>query len=315
MRYLPKLHQLRVFQEVVRQGSIRSAARALAQSQPAISRTLKALENVLQTSLFHRGPLGITLTPSGELFAVRSRLILAELQRAGDEISLCQQQPGKVTIGMSALPGVMLLPSLLKKLQRQHPPIALTIAEGSLCKLLPALTAGEVDFAVGPLPQGFSDKRLNTLPIFSAPLCVATGKNHPLHAATQFGLPSGEKWLLLAEDEATSSEPEGELQALFPSPPTILRTASLLFGLKLAQTADYLVLMPKPLLAEFSHALQALNLPVKSARRYGVIWSKHSPLTAAARQALTQFLDICSNNSATLALVPDIYSSFHKRFS
>ncbi|WP_321196225.1 LysR family transcriptional regulator [Lelliottia amnigena] len=69
MRYLPKLQQLKVFQQVIRSGSIRGAARALGQSQPAVSRTLRELEQTLETRLIVRGNQGMTLTETGRAFS------------------------------------------------------------------------------------------------------------------------------------------------------------------------------------------------------------------------------------------------------
>ena len=71
MRYLPKLQQLKVFQQVIRSGSIRGAARALEQSQPAVSRTIRELEQILETQLINRSSQGMTLTETGRAFALR----------------------------------------------------------------------------------------------------------------------------------------------------------------------------------------------------------------------------------------------------
>ena len=62
VKYLPKILQLKTFQEVIRRGSIRAAARALNQSQPAISRAIKELEHTLNTQLIVRGAKGMMLT-------------------------------------------------------------------------------------------------------------------------------------------------------------------------------------------------------------------------------------------------------------
>lgn len=102
MRYLPKLHQLRIFHEVVRRGSIRAAARQLQQPQPAVSRSLRDLEYRLNAMLVVRGRLGVTLTPIGRLFARRVARIFAELQLAEEEFALhhqgCEETDGENVI-------------------------------------------------------------------------------------------------------------------------------------------------------------------------------------------------------------------------
>ncbi len=63
-----KFRHLVCFLEVARQGSLARAADALAVSQPAISKTLKELEDLLEASLFERGKSGASLTEAGVAF-------------------------------------------------------------------------------------------------------------------------------------------------------------------------------------------------------------------------------------------------------
>jgi len=62
VKYLPKLNQLQALRQVAYSGSIRSAARELGQSQPALSRTLRELEQTLGTQLLLRSKEGVVLT-------------------------------------------------------------------------------------------------------------------------------------------------------------------------------------------------------------------------------------------------------------
>ena len=86
MRYLPKLHQVNVFNEVIRSGSIRSAAKKMNLTQPALTRALQELEHNMGATLMIRSNEGVTLTEAGKSFAIRANLILSELEKAADEI-------------------------------------------------------------------------------------------------------------------------------------------------------------------------------------------------------------------------------------
>lgn len=288
MRYLPKMQQLRVFEEVVRQGSIRSAARTLAQSQPAISRALKELENTLQTALFLRGPAGITLTPSGQLFAVRNRFILHELQRAGDEIYSAQHpQQGKVAVGFCSLIGSTLLAEVVEKFRLRLPQARLTVKEGQLRSLLPLLNSGEIDFAAGPVPNDLQQERLVITPLFQVPLCVVASNNHPARRARALSQLSGQKWLLAEDASATLSSLNDELKRFFQAlPQPALRTSSLLSAIELVERAGYLMLLPEPVVSRWSHNLVQLPIGTLPALQYGALCSSHSPLTAGAQQLL-----------------------------
>ena len=62
-----KFRHLLCFLEIARQRSFAKAADALAVSQPAISKTLKELEEILEASLFERGKSGVSLTAAAFL--------------------------------------------------------------------------------------------------------------------------------------------------------------------------------------------------------------------------------------------------------
>ena len=53
---------------MARQGSLARAADVLAVSQPAMSKTLKELEALLETRLFARSKAGLSLTEAGRAF-------------------------------------------------------------------------------------------------------------------------------------------------------------------------------------------------------------------------------------------------------
>lgn len=58
MAFQIKFHQIRAFVEVAREGSIRGASRALAVSQPALTKAIKELEEGLSAQLFVRRSRG-----------------------------------------------------------------------------------------------------------------------------------------------------------------------------------------------------------------------------------------------------------------
>lgn len=63
-----KYRHLLCFLEIARQGSLARAADILSISQPAISKTLKELEDLLEARLFERSRQGVELTPAGTRF-------------------------------------------------------------------------------------------------------------------------------------------------------------------------------------------------------------------------------------------------------
>lgn len=82
MAFQVKIHQIRAFVEVARQGSIRGASRMLNMSQPALSKSIQELEEGLAAQLFFRRSKGVTLTDAGESFYQHASLILRRTARS-----------------------------------------------------------------------------------------------------------------------------------------------------------------------------------------------------------------------------------------
>ena len=80
------LRQLRSFLTVAEEGRFSSAARRLHIAAPSLSQQIRALERDLRVTLFARTPRGVQLTPAGRVLEERARVILAEVDRAREDV-------------------------------------------------------------------------------------------------------------------------------------------------------------------------------------------------------------------------------------
>src|SRR5258707_8497372 len=80
-----KLHQLAALVSASESGSLRQAAEKLHLSQPALSRSIRELENELGVKLLERTPLGVEPTAYGKAVILRSKIVESELRRAKDD--------------------------------------------------------------------------------------------------------------------------------------------------------------------------------------------------------------------------------------
>lgn len=145
---LPHLnyHHLRLFWEVARSGSLRTAASRLNLSQPTISAQIKALEDVLEEKLFDRSGRGMKLTAqgrvvmecAGEIFALGTEMIRS-LQGRGSARSL-RLNVG-ITDSMPKLVGWRLIRPAVKAFAN----LQLACFEGSAQELLGQLAGGRID--------------------------------------------------------------------------------------------------------------------------------------------------------------------------
>ena len=83
-----RLHQLNHFVAIVEAGSIRAAARAEGVSHPAMTKSLRLLEDDVGISLLRRSTRGVVCTPAGQALLARARVIRSEVRKAEEEIAV-----------------------------------------------------------------------------------------------------------------------------------------------------------------------------------------------------------------------------------
>ena len=163
---------LRIFVTVVEESSFTAAARQLYMTQSGVSRAIESLERDLGVKLLHRERSGMRTTDVGDRLLMRSRVILAELDRARQEAAdISNLRAGKVHIG--AYPSVCahFLPGVLQQFVRAYPDIDINLSESSTAEVENWVRQGVVDvgFAVLPISdlhtlQIAVDKRVCALP-------------------------------------------------------------------------------------------------------------------------------------------------------
>ncbi len=143
------LVQLRHMISLAQSGSFTRSAEAQFLTQPALSRSIRALEDELGHPLFDRVGRRAVLTPFGAEVLQRARHLVFE----ADELSASGRETlagraGTVRIGMGSGPGAMLMTPLLKTMATQHPTIHIEIARGHTDLLTRALRERELDALV-----------------------------------------------------------------------------------------------------------------------------------------------------------------------
>lgn len=141
--------ELRHLLLIVEHGTFTEAARRAHLSQPALSASVRRLEQSMGARLLHRGRDGARLTAAGEALLPRARASLAALddgRRAVAEIM--GLRAGEVRLGAGTTATTYLLPPLLARYREQHPQIRFFLRETTTDEGLEGLARGELDLAV-----------------------------------------------------------------------------------------------------------------------------------------------------------------------
>ncbi|WP_338664730.1 LysR substrate-binding domain-containing protein [Pararoseomonas sp. SCSIO 73927] len=174
-----KLPLLRVAEALQAHGSLLRASTALGVGQPALSRSLRELEDIVGTPLFERHARGVRPTRAGLAITRLAKRVRAEVHRAEEELDAID---GGDTLAVGVLPvsAVGILPGVLLRLRAAQPGIRLRLEQGRSEELLPLLAEREIDFIVGRLyppstPDGFRREAL-----WDEPISLLVRAEHPL---------------------------------------------------------------------------------------------------------------------------------------
>lgn len=153
MARAPSLTSLRLFLHVAGSRSFSETARSANLSQPALSRTIKLLEEDLGVRLFDRNSRNVHLTAAGAALMPIVERLTGDFDLAFRELTQTfQGQRGRVVVG--ALPSVAaeLLPTAIARFRRTHPQVEIIVRENLTGGLYQSLHDRLVDFAVSTPP-------------------------------------------------------------------------------------------------------------------------------------------------------------------
>jgi DNA-binding transcriptional LysR family regulator len=161
-------------------GTFSRAAEMAGITQPALSRSVAALEAELGFAIFDRLSSGIVPTVAGAQFVQDARkLLLQARQLEADARALAAGEGGTLSFGLGPLLSSLILPELLALLSARFPGLRVMPMTGSAVELVTALSDRRIEmclFAEGPhIPPGMTTRPVGSIPIG---LLVRTG--HPL---------------------------------------------------------------------------------------------------------------------------------------
>jgi DNA-binding transcriptional LysR family regulator len=175
------LNRLRHFVVVAEAGSYAEAAAELHLSQPALSRSIQALERQYGVLFFDRGRSGATLTPFGRQFLARAQDLLSNAESLEHAIEAASAGiSGTVTLGISPNAAAALLPRLLLSLFGEYPDIRLTAVLGTPDELARHLLDGDIEFFISRRDPTTVYERVHTESIGEARACFLVREGHPL---------------------------------------------------------------------------------------------------------------------------------------
>jgi LysR family hydrogen peroxide-inducible transcriptional activator len=203
-----ELYQLRYFLAVADAGTFTKAAARSDLSQPSLSQQIINLERELGHKLFHRLGRRVVLTEAGKVFLDRARRIVFEVEDASKALRDSPTLERRIKVGTVQTLAPYLLPPLLERCRESHPNLLVNTHEDFRPDLVSGVVDGDLDLAI--VPQPVKDSRISVEPLFTEPLLLVVGKNHPL--ATKASIAAAdlaeENFVLLGHSSSLAMEIE-----------------------------------------------------------------------------------------------------------
>jgi len=289
-----KLTHMRMIVAIQDTGQISAAAHILNVSQPAASRMIGDMEDLLGVPLCRRLPRGVELTSFGEALARRARTMLLELRGIDREIAdLKSGRGGTVFMGSVTAPSIGLAVPAIRRIRKNFPLIEISLQVDTSAVLARELLASRHDFIIARIPDDLNPRLFDARVIGIEKACLIVRRGHPLAdgRSVQLDELTGYDWVF---------QPGGSLlrrtiETIFmsrnvPLPERILNTTSLLLTLVMVAQSD--AIAPVALdMAKFVNDAEGLAgtieiLPVSfdiEVQPYSIITARNRGLSPAAK--------------------------------
>lgn len=273
-----KTRQLLLLIALDEQRNIHRASEELHMTQPAASKQLKELEEMLGVQLFERLPRGMEPTIYGETMIRHARMAVNSLSLAHDDIVAVKSGlQGQVELGTIMTPGLVLLPRVLSLVKEQAPRLRIGVHMDQSNVLLDELLRGRLDFMIGRIPERVSAAGLMYEELTDEPACVVVRVGHPMLAVDGLQLSdiADRPWILPPQGSILRSRCDLMFRRAGLTPPlNVIDTTALLLVTALLQQTDSLHVMPIAVARYYESQNMLSVLPIELPCRmdaYGIV--------------------------------------------
>ena len=169
------LRQLRYFVTVAEELHFGRAAARLHMTQPPLSQTIQALEELLGAPLFLRNRRSVELTPAGQALLPEARRMLAQAAELPELVRRAAAgESGRLALAFVSSADYSVLPPFLRNYRAQYPQVQIVLQEATSDLQVDDLLHNRVDagLLIPPLPDK-SRAELDYLKVLEEPLILA----------------------------------------------------------------------------------------------------------------------------------------------
>lgn len=289
--YLLQTRRLEVFVKLCETRHMQTVAQAFNLTQPAISASLKILEEGASKVLFERTARGLQPTQASYDILYPVRRALNDLRRLDADVAAIKGSlQGVVMVGALPLGRTRILPEAIVQLLEKHPGVRVATNESPFDLLALELRAGDVDFVFGALRADDYASDLQGEELLTEEMVILARNGHPLLAKRlQKEDLKGMSWVLPRADTPARLLLEAHFQRIGQPPPEpVVETGDMAIIRGMLMRSDMLAVVSAHQL-EYEIAsgeLQALTLDLQDTQRPIGLTYRINGLPSPAAEAL-----------------------------
>lgn len=270
-----KIRHLEAFVEVARQKSVGRAAITLSLTQPAVTRTIRELEQIVGAALIERDGRGIKLSHRGEVFLSHAGSGLAAVRggiSALANVATVAGPPVRIgalpTVSVTIMPGAVVdfLASGLKS------PLRVTTGENRV--LLDQLRKGDLDLVMGRMPAPENMTSLRFEPLYRDRVVFIVHHTHPLSSQRQVAADILSRHPVLVPPAGSIIHPFVErvmLEQGMAPPEQAVETVSDSFGRAFLRSTDAIWVISRGVVAAELASGEFIELPIDTGSTMGSV--------------------------------------------
>jgi LysR family transcriptional regulator, pca operon transcriptional activator len=172
-----KLRQIRLFLQIADSGGLTAAGVLLGLSQPAVSKSLAELEDLLGVKLFARLGRRLVLTPEGDAFRRHAKEAVASLD-AGAQAMRGENGRRRISVGLLPTVSTRFFPAVVGRFLQDPPTVTLSVETGSHPFLLEKLRGRQMDMMIGRMPNAVEMPGLDFEYLYEEPIVAVVKAGH-----------------------------------------------------------------------------------------------------------------------------------------
>ncbi len=196
---------LKTFLSVAKHRNYSHAGKELFLSQPAVSRQIRQLEQVLGVRLFEQIGKVVELTDAGRTLQREADRLLGSIERVAENVTAHRSAAeGRLRIGASTTPGFYLLPPIIGAFHKRFPRVDLNYVVGNSAQIEARIIRNELD--LGFIGGTVHNSDIVAMKIADDEIACFTARKHPLARRRKITLKDLETEICVGREEGSATQ-------------------------------------------------------------------------------------------------------------